>query len=133
MKLFPALSMLFFCGLLALILASCESSKEPKMEDGFLVCTIADIVENPADFHLKKVKVPGVFTYEFENVCIRRNWPNSADKIWLDFSGSVTTLSPEILVSLKEEKIVVSGIYHMDQKGHLDNYQGTIQCLGISN
>ncbi|RFP65242.1 hypothetical protein D0N36_10290 [Hymenobacter lapidiphilus] len=133
MKLFPALSTLFFYGFLALTLIACESGKERKTEDGFIVCSMADIVENPGDFHLKKVKVPGIFTYEFENVCIRRNWPNNADRIWLDSGGPATILSPAVLASLKEEKIVISGIYHMDQKGHLDKYQGTIQCLGISN
>ncbi|SET70810.1 hypothetical protein SAMN04487998_2432 [Hymenobacter actinosclerus] len=101
------------------------------MEDGFLVCSMADILQNPAGFDQKKVKVPGVFVYNADNAAIRRNWPNSSDQIGLDFSALVGELGPDVLGALKEEKIVISGIYYIDRKGPQNQYQGTIKCLGI--
>lgn len=96
---------------------------------GFLLigqsCSIEDknfvqIIDSPQKFHNQEIQVSGIYHEQFEDVAIYLgNHINTAEAMWIDL--------PRSHENLHGQKITVKGRFDMTDKGHLEQYIGTIK------
>lgn len=89
-----------------------------------------NILYSPGKFHGQKITITGTFHYEFEDVAIYLTRYSEKEKaFWLNFS-EIPGLD-KTLEGFNGETIKITGIFNTKDTGHLGQYAGSVDEVGI--
>jgi len=84
------------------------------------------LLETPGKYHGQEIEIVGIIHDRFEDNAIYLTENSSTDKaVWIEYSGLFMSLNT--FEGLNGRKIKVRGEFDSDDKGHLDQYAGTLK------
>ncbi len=94
-----------------------------------------NIIRLPEKFNKLQINISGILNYEFENVSLYQNrWDKFRDKkekaIWLELQNNIDLKKLECL---NGKRISIIGTFNSKDKGHLNQYCGTLEEIIFLN
>lgn len=92
------------------------------------VVSIMELIAYPEKYHQKKVSVVGFCHIEFESNQLQIHSDTKSnnlklDTVWLSLGWPV----PESYEQFKDKRVVVTGVFNKENKGHWGNYSGAVE------
>jgi hypothetical protein len=84
------------------------------------------LLKSPEKYHGQAIEISGTVHKRFEDTAIYLTESSPmGDAVWIEFTQLV--VSPETLDKLDGKKVSVKGIFDIQDKGHLDQYAGSLK------
>lgn len=99
----------------------------------YLKVTIKEIATNPSYYDKKLVRIEGFFYTSFEEFAIYASRKSDGEEqgLWVDFDKKLSLYEDDKFEMFSEKEIVTIGTFNAEDKGHLNQYIGTIHVLYV--
>lgn len=124
--------------IICILIYSCNKHKKSIDNENIFYnkVSLEKVIENPSKYDNKKIEIEGYYSYSMEDSSLSsKNKSPLKNSIWVDFNffkdlknqKNKFLFKNDNLLSFKNERVKIRGLFSSEYKGHMAWYKGSIK------